>query len=44
MLQNNMLNYDKDVCYMFLNGLFHRRVCIQVCLQIEPESYEWGLT
>ena len=26
-----------------LKRLYHRRVFIQVCLQIDPESYEWGL-
>ena len=25
-------------------GLYHRRVSIQVCFQIDQESYEWGLT
>ena len=27
-----------------LRELYHRRVCIQVCSQIDPESYEWGLS
>ena len=26
-----------------LKGLYHRRVFV-VCLQIDPESYEWGLS
>ena len=26
-----------------LKELYHRRVFIQVCLQIDPESFEWGL-
>ena len=29
---------------MALKGLYHRRVFIKVCLQIDPESYEWGLS
>ena len=27
-----------------LKGLYHRRIFIQVCLQIDPESYEWCLS
>ena len=27
-----------------LKGLYHRRVFLQVCLQIDPESYAWGLS
>ena len=30
--------------YVSLKGLYHSKVFIQVCLQIEPESYEWGLS
>ena len=32
------------LCYGYLSYLYHRRVFIQVCLQIDPESYEWGLS
>ena len=27
----------------YLKGLYHRRV-FAVCLQSDPESYEWGLS
>ena len=27
-----------------LKELYHRRVFIKVCLQIDPEFYEWGLS
>ena len=33
--------YWKGQC---LNELYHRRVFINVCLQIDPEYYEWGLS
>ena len=34
-----MANYTS-----MLNELYHRRVFTRVCLQIDPESYEWGLS
>ena len=37
MLRNAINHHD-------LKGLYHRRVVIQVCLQIDPESYEFGLS
>ena len=29
---------------MLQKGLYHTRVFIQVCLQYDPEFYEWGLS
>ena len=51
----NMLSADKGKfvslflsvcfsCYFVLKGLYHWRVVIQVCLQIDPDSYEWSLS
>ena len=39
--------YGKDLNFKFHKGLFHlkelhHRSLIPVCLQIDPESYEWG--
>ena len=29
---------------LIIKGLYHRRVIIQVCVQINPEYYECGLS
>ena len=36
-------NVDLKNNFLFLKGLYHRRV-FAVCLQIDLESFEWGLS
>ena len=37
-------DYSYWVQLFFLKGLHHRRVFFHVCLQIDTESCEWGLS
>ena len=38
------VKYLIKIVVHLLKELYHRRVFIQVCLQIDLESYEWGLS